>query len=226
MRQIDFMFNLFIENTQQILPEDFLLELDEDITNVLNLHCLPISSLITFLKQLALFQKLPVDDRLILLKNNTKVLLPILISLLNSIFDVGYQLNNPGYQNINKKLLEAYSTFDDLIPDDNKYLLILITVFLFCPCLLTNESLIDAGNMTDQSRQLINYAYDEYAQLLWYYISEKYSDDEQQATMIYTKIINASLRLQTVASEIYDLVECSVQIDQLHMLMQSILHLT
>ena len=223
---IDLMFDLFIENTQQILPEDFLLELDNDITHVLNLHCLPISSLITFLKQLALFQQIPVDDRLILLKNNTKILLPILMSLLNSTFDVQYPVNQSGFKNLNHKLAHVYSMFDDLIPDDNKFLLILITALLFCPSLLTTESLIDAGFINDPSRQLINYAYDEYAQLLWYYVQEKYPDDEQQATIIYTKIVTTSLRSQLIVSEIYDFIECSVQIDQLHMLMQSILHLT
>lgn len=223
---MDFIFDLFLENAQQIIPEDFILELDFDVTRVLNLHCLPISCLITFLKQLPHFQQLPVDDRLILLKNNMKIITPILIFLLNTTFNVELRVNDPGMHNLNNKIAHAYSLFAYLVPDDNKLLTLLITVFLFCPCLSTNDSLCDAGSITDQSRQLIHNAYDEYTQLLWRYIVEKSPDNEQKAIMTYTKIITTFVRLQTVASEIHDIVECNVQIDQLHMLMQSILHLT
>jgi len=226
MTDVDFIYEIFMENTQQIIPENFILELGFDVTAVLNSHCLPMSSLITFVKQLPHFQQLPVDDRLILLKNNTKVLTPMFLYLLNLTFDVQLRLNHPGVQNLNNKIVQAYSLFAYLVPDDQKLLTLLITVFLFCPCLFTNQSLHDAGNITEHSRHLIREAYDEYTLHLWNYILEKSMDDETQATMIFTKIVLAFVRLQSLASEIYDIIECSAQIDQLHMLMQSILHLT
>jgi hypothetical protein len=226
VKHVDFIFDLFIENGQQMIPENFILDFDYDITHVLNLHCLPISCLITYLKQLPHFQQLPVDDRLILLKNNTKIIGPILLYLLNLTFDVQIRVNHPGVHNLNNKIVDAYSLFSHIIADDTKLLTLLITVLLFCPCLFTNDSLYDAGHMNEHSRQLIHYAYDEYTQFLWYYILEKFLDNEQKALIAYMKLITTFLRLQTLASEIYDIVECSVQIDQLHMLMQSILHLT
>jgi hypothetical protein len=140
--------------------------------------------------------------------------------------DIQILLNHPGLHNINNKISYAYSLFTYIVPDDNKLLILLIIVFLFCPCLFTNNSLYDAGYINHNSRQLIRCAYDEYTQLLWYYILEKSFDDEQQAILTYMKIVTTCLQLQNLTSEIYNIVECSVQIDRLHMMMQSILHLT
>jgi hypothetical protein len=226
LNDIDFIFELFIENTQNIIPDDFIFKFDYDLTNVLNSYCTPISCLITFLKQLFRFQQLPIDDRLLLLKNNIKILLPILTHLLNITYDIKIHINHPGLHNINNKISYAHSLFAYIIPDDNKLLTLLIIVFLFCPCLFTNDLLYDAGYINHNSRQLIQCAYDEYTQLLWYYILEKSLDNEQRAVLTYMKIVTTFLQLQNITSEIYDIVECSVQIDRLHMMMQSILHLT
>ncbi|CAF0827466.1 unnamed protein product [Rotaria sp. Silwood1] len=226
LRYIDLIFDLFIESSQQIIPEDFIFKYDYDLTNVLNSYCTPISCLIMFFKQLSQFQQLPVDDRLILLKNNIKILLPLLTHLLNTTFDIKILVNHPGPNYINNKIAYASSLFEDIALDDNKLLILLIVIFLFCPCLFTNESLYDAGYINNHSRQLIQYAYDEYTQLLWYYILEKCLDQEEQAVLTYMKIVTTFLHLQNVTSEIYGIVECSVQVDQLHMMMQSVLHLT
>ncbi|CAF1099284.1 unnamed protein product [Rotaria sordida] len=226
LHYIDLIFDLFIESTQQMIPEDFNFNYDYDLTNVLNLYCAPISCLIMVFKQLSQFQHLPVDDRLILLKNNIKILLPILTHLLNTTLDIQILVNHPGPHHINNKIAYASSLFEYIAPDDNKLLILLIVVFLFCPCLFTNESLYDAGYINNHSRKLIQYAYDEYIQLLWYYILEKSLDHENQAVLTYMKIVTTFLHLQNVTSEIYGIVECSVQADQLHMIMQSILHLT
>ncbi|CAF3827994.1 unnamed protein product [Adineta steineri] len=224
--QVDLLFELFYDNAQQIISDDFIFKFDRDLTDVLNLYCVPVSCLITFLKQLSQFQQLSIDDRLILLKYNTKVLIPILIYLLNTTFDIQILINHPGICNINNKIADAYSLFSNIVPDDNRLLVILIIVLLFCPCLYTTDSLYDVGYISDHSRQLIQYAYDEYVQLLWYYVVEKCDDNEQQAALMYMKIVTACLQLQKVTNEIYDIVKCFVQIDQLHMMMQSILHLT
>lgn len=208
------------------MKEDFVLKYDYDLTKVINSYCTPTSCLIVFFKQLSQFQQLPVDDRLILLKNNTKILLPILTNLLIKAFDIQILINDPGLHNINHKIVYASSLFSYLASDDNKLLILLLVVFLFCPCLFTNESLYDAGYIDNHSKEMIQYAYDEYTQLLWYYILEKSLDDEEQAVLTYTKIVTTFLHLQNVTSEIYGIVECSVQVDQLHMMMQSVLHLT
>jgi ABC-type multidrug transport system permease subunit len=135
-------------------------------------------------------------------------------------------INHPGVHNINDRISYAYSLFAHIIPDDNKLLILIILVFLFCPCLFTSNSLYDAGYINEHSRQLIRCTYNQYTQSLWYYIMEKSLDNEQQAILTYMKIVTKFLHLQNVMSEIYGIVECSVQIDRLHMIMQSILHLT
>lgn len=226
LNYIDLIFDLFVESSQQMIPDDFILKYDYDLTNVLNSYCIPISCFIVFFKQLSQFQQLPVDDRLLLLKNNIKILLPLLTNLLQTTLDVEIIVDNPGTQSINNKLVNASSLLTYITHDDNKLLILLIVVFLFCPSLFTNESLYDAGYINSHSRQLIQYAYDEYTQLLWYYILEKSVDHEEQAALTYMNIVTKFLHLQTVTSEIYGIVECSVQVDQLHMMMQSVLHLT
>ncbi len=223
---IDVFFDLFVETNHKLIPEDFLFKFDNNLTNVLNCYCLPISSLITFLKQLFQFQQLPIDDRLLLLKNNVKILLPILTHLLNTTLGVPILINHPGLHNINNRISYAYSLFAQIIPDDNKLLTLIILVFLFCPCLFTSDSLYDVGYINEHSRQLIRCTYNQYTQSLWYYITDKSHDNEKQAILTYMKIVTKFLHLQNVMSEIYGIVECSVQIDRLHMIMQSILHLT
>jgi hypothetical protein len=213
-------------DSTQIIPKGFTLQFDFNLTNVLNLYCTPISALITFLKQLSQFQQLSIDDRLILLKNNIKILLPILMHLLNTTSGVQIYFSHPGLHNINNKIAYAYSLFAYIIPDDNKLLTLIITVFLFCPCLYTNDLLYDVGCVNNQSRHFIQSAYNEYTELLWFYILLTTRDNEQQAVLIYMRIMATFLQLQNMSSEIYDIVESSVQIDQLHLMMQSILNLT
>jgi len=218
--------DLFVENIQDILPLNCHLTFDHDLTQVLNDFCTPITCLITFLKQLQQFQRLPIDDRLLLLKNNMKILLPIIIRLFNTIFNVQISMKQSGLYNINEKISYACSLIAYNIPDDNKFLTLFFVVILFCPCLLTTDVLCDAGQMNSHSGQLIQNAYDEYTQLLWLYLLEKSLDNEQQATLNYMKIITTLLQIQNLMSEVYSIVQCSVQIDRLHMMMQSILHLS
>lgn len=226
MLDVDFIYDLYLEATQEIVPDNFSFHFDRDLTDVLNTFCIPISCLITFLKQISQFQQLPVDDRLLLLKNNVKILLPILTYSFNLTLNIPLRINHPGSNHINTKISYAYSLLAHVIPDDEKFLILTLLVLQFCPCLFTNNSLSDAGYISENSRQLIRYTYDEYAQYLWTYILEKFADDEQQAIIIYSKLVTKIVHLQTLMSEIYDIVECSVQIDRLHIMMQSVLHLT
>ena len=220
------MFDLYLEATHEIVPENFAFHFDYDLTDVLNTFCIPISSLITFLKQISQFQQLPVDDRLLLLKNNVKILLPVLTHAFNLTLNIPIRVTHTGYQNINTKITNAYSLIAQIIPEDQKFLILVLLVLQFCPCLFTTDSLSDAGSISSNSRQMIRSIYDEYIQFLWMYILEQSDDDEQQAIMIYSKLVTSIVHLQNLMSEIYDIVECSVQIDRLHIMMQSILHLT
>jgi hypothetical protein len=136
-------------------------------------------------------------------------------------------INHPGIHNINNRISYAYSLFTPIIPDDdNKLLILIILVFIFCPCLFTSTSLYDAGHINEHSRKLIRCTYNQFTQTLWYYIKEKSLDNEKQAILTYMKIVTKFLHLQNLMSEVYGIIECSVQIDRLHMIMQSILHLT
>ncbi|CAF1013433.1 unnamed protein product [Adineta ricciae] len=224
--QIDLICEIFLESVREVIPDEFRLDLNHDVTDGLNQYCMPVSSLITFSKHLSQFQQLPVDDRLILLKNNTKVLLPMFIHLLSTTTKTRIYFHHPGLHNINEKISYTYSLFSYNMPDDNKLLVLLFVVLLFSSSLLTSKSLYDAGQMNEHSRQMARYTYDEYAQLIWLYVSEKYDDNYGQAALVYMKIITTFLQLQNLTNEIYDIIECSVQIDRLHMIMQSVLHLT
>lgn len=226
LNDADYIFDLLIENIQNILPMNCHLIFDHDLTQVLNDFCTPLTCLITFFKQLHSFQQLPVDDRLLLLKTNMKILLPIVIHLFNTVFGVQIFTKQPGLYNINRKISYACSLIAYNIPDDNKFLTLFLVVILFCPCLFTTDLLCDAGQMNSNSRQFIRNIYDEYIHLLWLYLVEKSRNDEQQAILNYMKIVTTLLRVQTLMSEVYSIVQCSVQIDRLHMMMQSILHLS
>jgi hypothetical protein len=209
----------------ETIQKEFIFDFNSDLTELLNLYCAPASCLIAFMKQLSHFQSIPVDDRIILIKNNTKILLPIFICLLNLTPDTSLLANHHrNNQTINGKIAESCLLFSSIMTDDSKLLLLLITVFLFSPCLLTNKSLIETGYINNQSYQLMKQACDEYTEMLWNYIVKK-SDDEEQVVLTYMKIITTVTQLQKITSEIYDGLDGLIQVDKLHLMIQSVLHL-
>ena len=216
---------LFIKASKELLPDNFVFQFDADLANVLNLHYTPISGMIAFVKHLSHFQPLTVDDKVILLKNNTRCLQPLLVYLFQSIFNVPILVIHPGQDHINNALASSYTLLTNSIARDSKLMLLCLSTLLFCPSLLTVSSSNGIGYMTDSSRQLIRYAYDEYGQILWQYLMRQSKQDELHAMKSYTKLISVFLRLQQLISEIYDRVSCLVQTDRLHQVVQSLLYL-
>jgi hypothetical protein len=225
INSVNDLHNLFLMTINQYVPKDFVFNFSSDLTEVLNLYCIPVSCLIAYIKQLSHFKFVPLDDRVRLLKNNTKILLPMFACLLKLTRDTPFVFNHPGDRNINDKIAYSCFLFSRLIKNDFELLSLIITLFLFCPCLLTNESLINAGYINKQSYKFIKKAADDYTTMLWNYIMKKSYGNEQQATITYMKIITTITHLQNITNEIYDGIEDYIDIDNVHIMLQSVLHL-
>ena len=218
--------HIFLTTAKQLVPKEFVFDFNADLTEVLNLYCVPASCLISYIKQIPHFQSLLIDDRIILLKNNTKILLPMLACILNITFDTPFVFNHSGILNINDKMAYSCLLFSRLIKNDSKLLLLIITLLLFCPCSLTSNSLINTDHIKNESYELMKKAYEEYTSMLWSCIMKGSLDNEQQAIIKFTKIVTTITRLQDITSDIYDGMEGLVEIDKLHSMLQSVLHLT
>lgn len=207
---------LFIKSSKGLVPDNFVFQFDADLASVSNLHSTPITGLIAFVKNLSHFQSLTVDEKIILLKNNTRCLQALLVYLFQSMFNVPILVIHPGQDHINNALANSYTLLTNSIVRDSKLMLLCMSTLLFCPSLLTVSSSSGIGYMKDSSLQLIRYAYDEYGQILWQYLMKKSHHDERHTIKSYTKLI----------SEIYDRVSCLVQTDRLNHMIQSLLYLT
>ena len=225
INHVNTLHKIFLKKSKDMIPDNFILQFDADLANVLNLHCTPISCLITFVKELAHFQSLTVNDKVILMKNNTRCLQPLIIYLFHHVFNVPILVHHPGQDHINNSLAASYTLLTNSIIRDSKLVLLCMSTLLFCPSLLTVNASNAVGYMTDTSRQCIRYAYDEHGQILWQYLMKQSHHQHDQAILAYMKLISVFLRLQQLTSEIYDRVPFLVQADRLHQMVQSLLYL-
>ena len=217
-------YDLFLKITADVRRDEIRLTSDADLTATWNLYSVPLSYFIIFIKQLAPFQCLTIDDKVIVLKNNTRVLMPMLTYLFELLFAIPAHAADT--DQLNATIATSHSLFAHVIADDTQLLLLLIIVFLFCPCLLTHESLNDIGCVSQHAHELIARAYEQYAHLLWAYLLDRCRADEKQAAITYMKLISTMLRLQHLTSTIYDQLPSFIDADRLHLMIQSVLHLT
>ena len=220
-------YELFLKITEDVRPDESRPTCDSDLTATWNLYSVPLSYFITFIKQLAPFPCLTIDDKVIVLKNNSRVLMPMLTYLFERLFSIPVPVAHVAdAADLNTTIASSHSLFAHVIADDTQLLLLIIIVFLFCPCLLTHESLNDIGCASQHAQELIADAYEQYAHLLWAYLLDRCQADEKQAAFAYMKLISTMLRLQHLTSTIYDQLPSYIDADRLHMMIQSVLHLT
>lgn len=181
---------------------------------------------ISFFKHLPEFDRVHVDDQVLLIKQNIRLLLPINDALLNSpvhsqfhstnIQTIGC-LNNINLHTIYQHLSHSFLGF---VSSDSAMIKILLIVLFFTANSqpINNESVKYHQIITIKSIQ------SSYVELLWLHLTEKWG--EVRAIHLYTKVIATYLRLQIIVDRIDSIIRVSDDVQYLDSLMKIILQLT
>ncbi|CAF1560434.1 unnamed protein product [Rotaria magnacalcarata] len=176
---------------------------------------------ISYFKHLPEFRQLNIDDQVLLIKQNIHILLPINYALLKTPAHSQFRytciqtagcVNNINLHSMYQLLSNSFVPFVTLDP-------LVIKVFLIILFFTTNFGTVDYKQLGYiQAMQLT------YTQLLWLYMIEKYG--EKRAVILFTRIMTAFLRLQTVMNQIDFIIRVNKDTQYLDSLMESILQLT
>jgi hypothetical protein len=185
-----------------------------------------IINFISYFKHLPEFQQLNVDNQVLLIKQNIRILLPLNYALLktphNSQFRYTYIKTIGCIENINLHSMYTFLsnsfvpfvTFDPLIIK-----LLIIILFFSINSQSKNDDIIEYKQF-----EYIKRIQSSYIELLWLYMIEKYG--ENKARNLLTNIIMKFIHLQTIIDRIDSIVRLNNDIQYLDLLMKSILQLT
>jgi hypothetical protein len=185
-----------------------------------------IINFINYFKHLPEFQQLNVDDQVLLIKQNIRVLLPLNYALLKAPIHSQYrytQVQTIGcINNINLHSMYTYLsnnflsfvTFDPLIIK-----LLIITLFFTT----TNSQSANFEAIEYKQLEFIQQIQSSYVELLWIYMIEKCG--EINARNLFTNIIMKFLHLQTIIDQIDSIIRLNNDIQHVDILLKSILQL-
>ena len=182
---------------------------------------------ISYFKHLPEFDRVHVDDQVLLIKQNIRLLLPINDALLNNSA-VHSQFHSPNIQTIgclnNINLHTIYQhlsdSFVEFVSSDSSMVKILLIVLFFT----ANSQSINSESLKYQQILTIKSIQSSYVELLWLHLTEKWG--EVQAIHFYTKVIATYLRLQIIVDRIDSIIRLNDDVQYLDSLMKIILQLT
>ena len=181
---------------------------------------------ISYFKHLPEFDQVDVDDQVLLIKQNIRLLLPINYALLKTptysqfrstnIQTIGC-LNNINLDTIYQHLSNSFVDFVTADP-------VMIKTFLIILFFTPNSQSINFDSVEYHQIMTIKRIQSSYAELLWLYLMEKWG--EVQAIHLFTKVIAAYLRLQIIIDRIDSIIRANDDVQYLDSLMKTILQLT
>lgn len=182
---------------------------------------------INYFKHLPEFQQLHVDDQVLLLKENIRILLPINYALLKT--PIQSQFRYTSIQTVgcidNIDLHSMYTSlsnsFVPLVVADPLMIKLLLVILFFTT---KNAQVITEESMEFKQLDMIKQIQSSYVELLWLYMIEKCGEIE--ATILFTRIIMKFLHVQVVIQQIDSIVRLNEDIQHIDALLQSILQLT
>ncbi|CAF3687739.1 unnamed protein product [Rotaria socialis] len=185
-------------------------------------------NLISYFKHLPELKRLNLDDQVLLIKQNIRLLIPLNYAILqtpvNSKFRGSHIQTTGLYNNINihEMLRQLSSYFVGFVTYDPIIIKLLITVLFFTSSSSTTRSIFDPAQYRELST--IKEIQSSYIELLWVYMIEKFG--EKNAIYIFTKMITKYLSVQIVIDQVDTIVRMNNDIQNIDSLMQSFLQLT
>ena len=183
---------------------------------------------ISYFKQLPEIQNLNLDDQVTLIKQNIRILMPLNYAMLrapdNSQFRTVKLQTVNCYQdaNIHEMLRALADMFVDFVRYDPLIVKLLVIVLFFSTNSLTTRSIYDPGRY--QQLKYIQQVQTSYLELLWSYLFEKYG--EENAIICYTHLITKYLHVQTVIDQVDQIIQINADIQNVNLLMKTLLQLT
>ncbi|CAF0882069.1 unnamed protein product [Didymodactylos carnosus] len=197
------------------------------INEFVNKKSVWVMQLLSYFKQIPEFQKINVDDQVLLTKYNFRVLIPINLALIRyklasttSPSDhIDFMISVHGkelYQNMRKNVLSI-----SLFQHDPMIIKLMLIIMLFSGCLLTTTSQMEINSF--QNIYQIYTAQNFYAKLLWCYM--EYVFGESGAIVAFSMFISRCLRIQLVSNDVHSCLKRQLNLDDILPLMQSVLQL-
>lgn len=183
---------------------------------------------ISLFKQLPEMQHINLDDQVTLIKQNIRIIIPLNYAMLRApdqspFRTVKLQTINC-YQNANvHEMLRALADiFVDFVHHDPLVIKLLIIILFFSTNSLTTRSIYDPGYY--QQLKYIQQVQTSYLELLWSYLYEKYG--ETQAILLYTHMITKYLHVLTVIDQVDQIIQMNTDMQNVNLLMKTLLQLT
>jgi hypothetical protein len=185
-------------------------------------------NLISYFKHLPELQSLDMDDQVLLIKQNIRILIPLNYAILktptNSKFGKIHIQTIGCVNNIN--LHDMYRSLSDTFVEFVKYdpilIKLLIIVLFFTTNPLTTKSLFDPAAYVQVNN--IKRIQSSYIELLWLYMVEKFG--QELAIHLITKMVTKYLTIQITIDRIDSIIEKNNDIQNIDSLMKTFLHLT
>lgn len=185
-----------------------------------------IINFINYFKHLPEFQQLNVDDQVLLIKQNTHLLLPLNYALLkapiHSQFRYTYIQTIGCIDNINLHSMYTYlsNSFLLFVNIDPLIVKLLIIILFFT---ITNTQSTNFETIDYKQFEFIRYIQSSYVELLWMYMIEQCG--EINARKLFTNIIMKFLHLQLAIDRIDSIIRLNNDIQHVDVLLKSVLQL-
>jgi hypothetical protein len=185
-------------------------------------------NVVSYFKHLPEFQNLNLDDQVLLIKQNIRLLIPLNYAILrtpvNSKFG-GARIQTIGCKdniNLHDMLRPLAESFVEFVTYDPLIIKLLIIVLFFTTNSLTTKSIYDPAKYKQLNN--IKQIQSSYVELLWIYMIEKYG--EEDAIHLYTKMITKYLNIQIIIDQIDLIIQMNDDRQNIDSLMKTMLQLT
>lgn len=185
-----------------------------------------IVNFVNYFSHIPEFQRLHVDDQVLLIKQNIHFLLPLNYALLktpsHSQFRHTYVktigcVNNTNLHPMYQNLSNAFVSF---VASDALIVKLLVIVLFFT----TNPQSSDIDSIEYKQTTFIRQTQSTYTELLWLYMSSKYGED--QARRLFVNLIAKFLQVQATMNQIDQIIRMNSDVQYLDELMKTVLQLT
>jgi hypothetical protein len=185
-------------------------------------------NVVSYFKHIPEFQNLNLDDQVLLIKQNIRLLIPLNYAIFRASANSKFRrahIQTIGCKdniNIHDMLRSLAESFIGFVTYDPLIIKLLMIVLFFTTNSLTTRSIYDPA----QYKQLdnIKQIQSSYVELLWLYMIEKYG--EEDAIHLFTKMIAKYLNIQIIIDQVDSIIQVNNDIQNIDSLMKTMLQLT
>lgn len=183
---------------------------------------------VSFFKHLPEAQTLHVDDQVLLIKQNIRLIMSLNYAIFRTPNDSPFRcarirtIDCVDNINMHEVLRDLAESFVEFVAFNPLLIKLLIVVLFFTTNSLTTRAIYDFGEY--KHLNLIQRIQQSYLELFWLYMLEKYG--EKTTVRLYTRMIMKYLHIQMVIDQMDRVIEMNHDLENLDSLMKTMLQLT